>query len=84
MAFPSVVAADTAFGSLLLHAANAIKAAKANNTFFILILFVFVFKLVYESFVSFYAQNGQTSILASLCQSEEHRPKDAFCRYADR
>ena len=28
--------------------------------------------------------DGQASILTGLCQSEEHRPKDAFCRYADR
>jgi hypothetical protein len=59
MAFPSVVAAVSAFGSLLLQAVMiASRTANADKIFFILILFVFAFKLVFESFISFYAQNG--------------------------
>lgn len=41
------------------------------------------FQLVLESFISFYAKNGQASILTYFCQSEKYGPKDALGRHAD-
>ena len=44
----------------------------------------FAFEFVFEAFVALDAQDGQTSVLAGLCQTEEDGPQYALCRNADR
>ncbi len=40
-------------------------------------------KHILESLITFYAQDGQASILAGLGHSEKHRPQDTLCCHAD-
>ena len=51
----------------------------AFSGFFLLVFSEFRFQPSY----SFYAKNGQTSILAGLGKSEEDKPQNAFCFHTD-
>jgi hypothetical protein len=54
-----------------------------NGSFSPKYLLSMALKLVFEPFISFDTQNGQTTVLTRFCQPEKDSPKNAFRRRAD-
>ena len=44
------------------------------TTVSVVTIFIFAFELVLETFIALYAQDCQTSLLASLCQAKKDSP----------